>query len=98
MATAAELQEIKDYERRNDDGGEARGEPGVQEIHSVAPQTRPFWILDFGFWIAGGCKRVREIEQSKIQNPKSKIREFIAAAPVAASTTSPACRTVRACS
>jgi prepilin-type N-terminal cleavage/methylation domain-containing protein len=41
---------------------------------------RPFWILDFGFWIAGKVEGVRTSgplplsEQSKIQNPKSKIQ------------------------
>src|SRR5262249_24076228 len=40
---------------------------------------RGFWILDFGFWIAGKVKgrspnrRMSLSAQSKIQNPKSKI-------------------------
>ena len=36
---------------------------------------RPFWILDFGFWIGemGKEKLPSLFLQSKIQNPKSKM-------------------------
>src|SRR6266498_4109567 len=41
----------------------------VRRLNSFSSIYKPFWILDFGFWIGttGGSLK------SKIQNPKSKI-------------------------